>query len=59
MERLRRPDHIRQNLYAYVQGFSPEAKDKLLHLVTEKFANIDSGRSYRSVSSTSAMPQAE
>lgn len=51
-------DHIRQNLYAYVQGFSPEArdiferfdfytqverlaKDKLLYLVTEKFANID------------------
>ncbi|QDW65615.1 type I restriction-modification system subunit M [Luteimonas granuli] len=51
-------DHIRQNLYQYVQGFSPEArdiferfdfytqverlaKDKLLYLVTEKFANID------------------
>ncbi len=52
------PDEIRQNLYQYVQGFSPEArdiferfdfytqverlaKDKLLYLVTEKFANID------------------
>jgi len=51
-------DHIRQNLYSYVQAFSPEArdiferfdfytqierlaKDKLLYLVTEKFANID------------------
>ena len=51
-------DHIRQNLYAYIQGFSPDArdiferfdfhtqverlaKDGLLYLVTEKFANID------------------
>ena len=51
-------DHIRQNLYAYIQGFSPEArdiferfdfhtqverlaKDGLLYLVAEKFANID------------------
>ncbi|MCP2011293.1 type I restriction enzyme M protein [Duganella sp. HSC-15S17] len=51
-------DHIRQNLYAYVQAFSPAARDiferfdfytlierlaknNLLYLVTEKFANID------------------
>jgi type I restriction enzyme M protein len=51
-------DHIEQNLYGYVEGFSPEArdiferykfqaqvarlaKDGLLYLVTEKFANID------------------
>lgn len=51
-------DHIRQNLYAYIQGFSPAArdiferfdfytqierlaKDDLLYLVTEKFANVD------------------
>jgi type I restriction enzyme M protein len=53
-------DHIRQNLYAYIQGFSPEvrdvferfdfhtqverlAKDGLLYLVTEKFANAPLG----------------
>ncbi|MCZ8158445.1 MAG: class I SAM-dependent DNA methyltransferase [Rhizobiaceae bacterium] len=51
-------DHIKQNLYSYLQGFSPAArdiferyefanqierlaKDNLLYLVTEKFANID------------------
>ena len=51
-------DNIRQNLYEYVQRFSPEArdiferfdfqtqverlaKDNLLYLVSEKFANID------------------
>jgi len=51
-------DNIRQNLYAYIQGFSSSArdiferfdfysqierlaKDDLLYLVTEKFANID------------------
>jgi type I restriction enzyme M protein len=51
-------DHIKQNLYAYLQGFSPDArdiferydfatqierlaKDNLLYLVAEKFANID------------------
>ena len=51
-------DNIRQNLYEYVQRFSPEArdiferfdfhtqverlaKDNLLYLVAEKFANID------------------
>ncbi|WP_374607758.1 N-6 DNA methylase [Thermomonas sp.] len=51
-------DHVKQNLYAYLDGFSPEArdifdrfdfhtqverlaKDGLLYLVAEKFANID------------------
>ena len=51
-------DHVKQNLYAYLDGFSPEArdiferfdfhtqverlaKDNLLYLVAEKFANID------------------
>ena len=51
-------DNVRQNLYTYVQGFSPAArdiferfdfhtqverlaKDNLLYLVTEKFANIN------------------
>ncbi len=51
-------DNIRQNLYAYIQGFSVEvrdiferfdfhtqverlAKDNLLYLVTEKFANVN------------------
>ncbi|WP_022956832.1 type I restriction-modification system subunit M [Perlucidibaca piscinae] len=51
-------DLIRENLYAYIQGFSAEArdiferfdfytqierlaKDGLLYLVTEKFANVD------------------
>ncbi|MEO9091114.1 MAG: class I SAM-dependent DNA methyltransferase [Rhodanobacter sp.] len=51
-------DNIRQNLYAYIQGFSAAvrdiferfdfhtqverlAKDNLLYLVTEKFANVD------------------